>query len=204
MAEYKLAEDFVQPDGDVKFSLTINVDKNKYFKCSMYYMRRYFGLREIILLSLLLGIGLFLFLYLANIIFLVLFGVSALIILFALVLFIITSKNGSKLDYDKMGVVQQQLDFYLDGILVTNLDKNGNPIFRETHFYEKLDRIALKPKFIYIYAFTSVFYYIYPEDLSDDQRAGLVKFMREHIPADKFKFHRPTRLMPKTKRPTIG
>ena len=42
-------------------NVEMNADKNLYFKCSMYYMRKYFGLREIILLSLLLAIGLALF-----------------------------------------------------------------------------------------------------------------------------------------------
>ena len=118
--------------------ITIKTDKKEYFKCSMYYMRKYFGLREIILLTLLLGIGLVLFFVAGNVFMLVLFGVSVGIILLALVLFIITGKGGYNVDMVKRGIVEQKLDFQEDALLVTNIDAKGNPIFIETHPYEKM------------------------------------------------------------------
>ena len=42
---------------------TIKTDKNDYFKCSMYYMRRYFGLRETLLLAFLLLAGVLLYVF---------------------------------------------------------------------------------------------------------------------------------------------
>ena len=78
---------------NVGLELYIDADKDEYFKCSMYYMRRYFGLREIILLAILLGLGLALFFVLNNLFVLILFAVSVVIILIALTLFIVTARG---------------------------------------------------------------------------------------------------------------
>ena len=94
--------------------IIVNTDKKEYFKCSMYYMRRYFGLREIILLSILLIIGVALFVFAGQVFMLILFAVSVFIILLALTLFLITSVTGYKVDMEKKGVAKQKLEFKED------------------------------------------------------------------------------------------
>ena len=89
----------------------MNADKNLYFKCSMYYMRKYFGLREIILLSLLLAIGLALFIAWGVFFILILFGVCILVIGIAFALFLWTSISGYKVDFERLGIAKKVLHF---------------------------------------------------------------------------------------------
>lgn len=182
--------------------IIIDTDKKEYFKCSMYYMRRYFGIRESILLAVLLVVGVLLFALAGQLFILILFGVSVLIILLALTLFLITSATGYKVDMEKKGIAHQKLEFTEDAILVTNMDKVGTPIFIETHPYEKLDKISVKKKRIYIYAQVSVFYYIIAKKYDNETCDKLVDFMRSHIREEVFKMKKTHRALPKKKKLT--
>lgn len=183
--------------------IIINTDKKEYFKCSMYYMRRYFGLREIILLSLLLIIGVALFVFAEQLFMLILFAVSVFIILLALMLFLITSITGYKVDMEKKGIAKQKLEFKEDALLVTNMDKSGTPIFIETHYYDKLDKISIKKKRIYIYAQVSVFYYVCAEKFDAETREKLVDFLQSHVREEAFKIKKTHRALPKRKKLTL-
>ena len=183
--------------------IIVNTDKKEYFKCSMYYMRRYFGLREIILLSILLIIGVALFVFAGQMFMLILFAVSVFIILLALTLFLITSVTGYKVDMEKKGIAKQKLEFKEDALLVTNMDKSGTPIFIETHYYDKLDKISIKKKRIYIYAQVSVFYYISADKIDAETREALVDFLQSHVREDAFRIKKTHRALPKRKKLTL-
>lgn len=183
--------------------IIVNTDKKEYFKCSMYYMRRYFGLREIILLSILLIIGVALFVFAGQMFMLILFAVSVFIILLALTLFLITSVTGYKVDMEKKGIAKQKLEFKEDALLVTNIDKSGTPIFIETHYYDKLDKISIKKKRIYIYAQVSVFYYISADKIDAETREALVDFLQSHVREDAFRIKKTHRALPKRKKLTL-
>ncbi len=184
---------------------TIFIDTNKddYFKCSMYYMRRYFGLREIIVLSVLLIAGLVLFFVMGNAFILILFGISVLLILIALVLFILTSSGGYKVDMEKKGIVKQKLEFNEDALVVTNIDYNGNPVFIETHPYDRIEKISVGKKRIYIYAQVSVFYYIWAKNYEPEVCEQISSFLKKILPAEKFKIRKRYRGLPKKKKLTL-
>ncbi len=182
----------------------MNADKKAYFKCSMYYMRKYFGLREIILLSILLGIGLALLFTSGTFFILILFGVCVLIIGFAFVLFLWTAISGYKVDYEKLGIEKKVLRFGEESFEAISLDKYGKELYKETHFYDKLDKISIRKNVIYIYAQVSVFYYITPESLSDSERKEFVDLLHERVRSeDTFKIKKTYRIYPKKKKITL-
>lgn len=184
--------------------IVMNADKKAYFRCSMYYMRKYFGLREIILLSILLGIGLGLYIFLKTYFILILFGVCLLIIGIAFVLFVWTSVSGYKVDYEKLGIEKKVLRFCDDYIEVVSLDRYGKELYKETHSYDKLDKIAIKKDVIYIYAQVSVFYYITADSLSDEGRKKFVELLHEKVKDEElFKIKKTFRMFPKRKKLTL-
>lgn len=190
---------------NVEENLTIYIeaDRKEYFRCSMYYMRKYFGLREIILLTVLLAVALALFFLFANVFLLILFGVSVLIILIAFVLFLITSRGGYVLDVEKRGVYKQKLEFTEDALIVTNLDKAGTPVFIETHYYDKIDKISMKDSRIYIYAQASVFYYIIAKKYDRETCEKVVDFIKTHVSEKTLKMKNTYRIFPKKKKLTL-
>ena len=181
-------------------TIYIDADPKEYFKCSMYYMRRFFGLREIILLTVLLAIGLALFFAMAQLFILILFAVCIGLILIAFVLFLVTSVGGYKVDMEKKGIVRQKLEFNENALLVTNLDAKGNPVFIETHPYDRIEKISVKKKRIYIYAQVSVFYYILAKNCEPQVCEEIVGYLRKKMRPDAFKFKKKSRALPKKKK----
>ena len=188
---------------NVGLELFIDADRQEYFSCSMYYIRRYFGLREIILLAVLLGLGLSLFFLINNLFVLILFAISVVIVSIAVILFLVTARGGYKLDVEKRGIYRQKLEFTDDAILVTNYDKSGTPVFIETHPYEKIEAVSIKPKRIYIYAQVAVFYYIFATHYEPETCEKLTEILKKNLRPEAFKFRRKRRKYPKSRRTEI-
>ncbi len=195
----------IQEENREKDYLTIEIcaDKDEYFRANMYYMRKYFGLREIILLALLLGIGIGLYFLSGTIAMLIMFGICVVIIFIAFLLFVATGKGGYKIDVIKKGVVRQKLEFRDNAIVVTNYNSDGKALFEETHFYERLDKIAVRKNVIYIYAQAAVFYYIKADKFDTETRQKIVNILQEHVPPQTFRMKKTYRKYPKKKKLTL-
>lgn len=180
--------------------ITVKTDKNDYFKCSMYYIRRYFGLRECLLLLFLFIAGLLLFLLADLIMILVFFAVTCLVLLITVALFIWTSAAGYKHDLIKQGIAWQKLHFDETALSVEFLNAGGEHLLHETHEYTQIEAVVIKKNFIYIYAAVAIFYYIKRSKLEQGQFGELMLYLREHVPAEKFKFKQVKRMFPKKKK----
>lgn len=179
------------------------VDEKLYFNCNMFYLRRYIGVREISIISALFVIGIVLLVLYNLLIVLIMAFVTLALFIFAIVLFLITGKAGYKSDIVKNGIAEQQFEFGEKELIVTNLDAYGAPIFKETHPYEKLDRVAIRRDKVYVYAQVSVFYYITTDALKDINLSVFCDFLHEHIPPQKFKVKTTYRIWPKRRKVTL-
>lgn len=181
----------------------VAADKKDYFNCSMYYMRRFFGLREILILAILVIVGLVLFFAMAQTFILILFGVCVVLILIAFILFLITSIGGYKVDMEKRGIAKQKLEFNEDAIIVTNIDAKGNPIYIETHPYDRIEKVSVKRKRVYIYAQVSVFYYIIAKKQEPGVCEEVAAFLKKTMKPEVFKIKKKVRALPKKKKLTL-
>lgn len=170
----------------------------------MYYLRRFLGLREIILVTLLFAIAMWLFLAYEIFIALIFFGVTLLLILIAVALFLVTGFLGYKHDYEKTGTEYHQIEFFDDRLLVTSLDKVGEPIFAEEHLYAKIEKIALKRTSIYIYAGVAINYFVTSESMKETSLDNLKKFLIDKVSPEKFKIKKTIRRYPKRKKIKLG
>ena len=177
--------------------ITIKTDKKDYFLCSMFLMKKYFGIREAVLLAVLFLAGLFLFLFNGYILIFILFGITCALLLFTFVLFLWTSISGYKVDVVKKNVAFIKLKFEEKSMVATSLTACGEFIFRETHFYDKLENIVIKKHKVYIYAAVAVFYYINKSELKLNEAEELIAFLKEAVPAQKFTFRKRIRTYPK-------
>ena len=170
----------------------------------MYYMRRYFGLRESILfIALFVAAMLLYFLPPHSIIILVFFGVTCLVLIITLVLFIWTTVAGWKNDHERLGVDHIDLHFEETQLRTEFFKANGEQITAEIHDYQKIEAVALKKNFVYIYAAMAIFYYFDRKDLGEEKFTELTDFLREHLPKEKLKFKTVKRIYPKKKKVTI-
>lgn len=182
----------------------VKMDKNRYFMCSTYYLRAYVGIREFLLMFALLVMGLWMYLAYQLILILIFFGITLVILLIAIGLFVITGRMGYKHDFSSQGIEYQTLEFFDDKIIATSQNKAGEPLYAEEHPYDKIDKVVLKKTKIYIYAGVAVFYYIYPEDVKNGNFDDLKIFLKQHLSEDKFKLKKTIRKFPKKKKISLN
>ncbi len=183
--------------------ITVKCDKKDYFNCSMYYIRRYFGLREIILMSILLIAGILLLLFANTVFILVMFGLTVAVLLFTVILFIWTSVSGYKHDLVKQGIAYNKINFDEKQMSVSFLNVGGEHILDEIYEYSKIEAVVIKKDFIYIYAGIAIFFYIKRKNFDEETFLNLCAYLRENVPAEKFKFKTVKRIYPKKKKVTI-
>ncbi len=181
----------------------LKCDKKGHFDCSMYYMRRYFGLREILLMTFLLIAGVLLFLFAENIMILIFFGVTVAVLLFTTLLFVWTSISGYKHDLVKQGIAYEKVHLDESNMTVNYLNVGGEQIFSETHDYSAIEAVVIKKNFIYIYAGIAIFYYIRRKDFDEKEYLDICNYLRTYVPAEKFKFKTVKKIYPKKKKITI-
>lgn len=180
--------------------ILLETDKKAYCKCSMYYFRRYFGVREIILMAVLLTAGLLLFFTARAVMVLILFGVTVLVLLFAVLVFVLTTVAGYKNDAVKCGIAYYKLDFTDDAIKIAALNGNKEPLFEDVRRYGSLEAIADRKNFVYIYCAVALFFPFERKILGDETFFGLKEFLRANVPEEKFKFKQTKRIFPKRKK----
>ncbi|MDY4655443.1 MAG: hypothetical protein SO386_04385 [Eubacteriales bacterium] len=182
---------------------TVKCNKKDYFKCSMYYMRRYFGLRECILLAILLTAGILLQVFADMILVLIFFGVTMLVVLVTAVLFVWTSVSGYKLELEKQGIAYHKIHFDEDSLTAVYLNAGGEQIATEKFDYSQIEAVVIRKKFIYIYAGVAIFYYLKKEEIGEEKLTDLAAYLRTNVPKEKFKFKTVKRIYPKKKKISI-
>lgn len=182
---------------------TVKCNKKDYFKCSMYYMRRYFGLRECILLAILLTAGILLQVFADMMLVLIFFGVTMLVVLVTAVLFVWTSVSGYKLELEKQGIAYHKIHFDEDSLTAVYLNAGGEQIATEKFDYSQIEAVVIRKKFIYIYAGVAIFYYLKKEEIGEEKLTDLAAYLRTNVPKEKFKFKTVKRIYPKKKKISI-
>lgn len=188
---------------EAMMDITVKCNKKDHFNCSMYFMKRYFGLREIILMALLLIAGVLLYVFSDTIIILVFFGITVFVLLLTIVLFVWTSLAGCKHDLVKQGIAWQKIHFGQNEMTVVYLDAGGEQLFTEKHEYSKIEAVVIKKNFIYIYAGVAIFFYIKKSETEGEEFLALCNHLRTFVPAEKFKFKTVKRIYPKKKKITL-
>lgn len=169
----------------------------------MYYMRRYFGLRECILLAILLTAGILLQVFADMILVLIFFGVTMLVVLVTAVLFVWTSVSGYKLELEKQGIAYHKIHFDEDSLTAVYLNAGGEQIATEKFDYSQIEAVVIRKKFIYIYAGVAIFYYLKKEEIGEEKLTDLAAYLRTNVPKEKFKFKTVKRIYPKKKKISI-
>ncbi len=177
--------------------ITQNVDKKEYFLCNLYYLRRYLGIRELIVSTLLLAIGIVLFVSFKNVLFLILFGVTVLLFLLAFGLFLVTGKMGYKRDFLETKITKQEFLFGKQEVTVNSYDDKDVLVLTDIHPYEKLEKVVIKRHKVYIYAQVAIFYYIMADNVKEVTNSDFADFLHENIDSRKFKIKTTVRAYPK-------
>lgn len=155
--------------------------------CSMYYLKRFFGIKEIILVAVLLGAGVGVFFWTGSLFMLILGAIALLVLAVAVIIFVVTSKKGYNMEFKQRKAVNWEITFYNDSFTVVTFENDGEESFTESRPYVKVERLKILKDKVYLYATPAIFYYIKYDSFTEGDFIGFCEFLKTHIPPEKFR-----------------
>ena len=162
----------------------------------MYYLKKFFSIREIILMAFLLAAAISFLIIFENKFIMIMFVITVVVVLFALSLYIITAKSAYKIDFEKRGVTSQKLIFNEIGYKVESIDKYGKTLYEEKYLLADVDKVALLKDRVYFYPGVATSFYIYPEYFEEGNYEDFRLFLIDNIDKSKFKMKTRFRQFP--------
>lgn len=167
------------------FRTDLKVNKKNFMDCNTYFLRRYFGIKEGILIALLLVAGLVMQLFFGTIMILVVGIVAIILMLASILFFIVTSAQTYKYEFEKRAVSHQSLTFLDEKFEIVTYE--GEKSYKDIFEYKKIDRIAIKKDVVYIYATVALNYYIRRDSFVEGTFDDFCFFLKEKVDPITFK-----------------
>lgn len=161
------------------FRVNLKIDKKDFMSCNIYYLRKYFGVKEIVLISLLLIAGIVLNIYFGNSLMMIAAAVAFFLIGGSMVFYLVTSQQTFKFEFVRRGTTHQEIIFLDDKFEITTFEREKT--YKDMFYYNKIDRIAIKNDVVYIYATTALNYYIKRDSFSEGKFDEFCIFIREKV-----------------------
>lgn len=171
----------------MNFQVEVPIEKKPYMAASMYYLKRYIGVREIVLFTLLFLLGLGLFFWTQAIWAIVLAGVTVFIVAAVVVFYWATALAGYRMEFEKRGATHWQMRFTEKEFLVETHEA-GDKVYPEKRAILSFDRVAIKKDRVYLYFSGAIMYYIpYNAKFTEGNFVEFTEWIRQVMPPEKFK-----------------
>lgn len=169
------------------FEAVVDINAKDYNACTRYYLRKYLGVKEYILLALLLIGGLVLYFAFQQLLILILCGVTVLIMSGAIVVYIAFARKGYTEEFVKRNTHEWKFTFYEEEFSVETLEENGDKPYTEKFGYDRVERVALLKDRVYIYCGAALSYYIRYDNMTTGTFIDFCEFVKKKIEPAKFK-----------------
>ncbi|MDD4316328.1 MAG: hypothetical protein PHC84_04110 [Clostridia bacterium] len=178
------------------FRAEINIEKKHYINCSLFYIRKYISLRELILLAVLFVAAMLFWIGMGSILVFVMFVVTLLLMGFSVLLFIVTAYAGYSTEYKKRRIVKHFLIFNDKGFIADSYNDKNEKVFTENFAFQNIDKVAFRKDRIYIYGGVATHFYLLPDDVLEGAYEELKTFLIEKIDPKKFRMKTKYRQFP--------
>ncbi|MDR3186537.1 MAG: hypothetical protein LBU04_07050 [Christensenellaceae bacterium] len=169
------------------YEADVKINKKKWVDCNLYYLRKFIGFKEILLVVLLIISGLVLGIGAQNYFILVISGITILILFVALIIYYSTTLSGFKNEFQSREASKWLFSFSEVGVTIYLFEKGVETQYSEKRFYEELDRIALLKDKVYLYFGAALMYYIDYSDFTKGNFVEFCEFLKERVEPKKFK-----------------
>ncbi len=169
------------------FTIKQNISRKDYIDMSVYYLRRYIGLRQIILLLSLVVIGVVMFLWTGRLTMLILGGCSFGLLGIAVAIYVGASIAGYKLEFADRQATHWIMDFETSGFTVDTYEQGGSSKFTEKCSYEKIEKVAIKKDRVYIYIGSAVMFVVKHDSFTTGNFIDFVDFIKAQVDSTKLK-----------------
>lgn len=165
----------------------VEINKEDYLACNRYYLKRYFGVKEIILLIILFIAGIALYFVFEQIFMLIMSGVTLLLVLAVVILYLYTGKKQYAEEFVARETHKWTITFEEDRYIIETHEKNGEESFSEIRDYTQVDRIAIRKDIVFIYTSPATIYFFKRESVQNNAYEDLVVFIKEKFHPMKFR-----------------
>ena len=163
------------------FKTLTKLDPKTHFKMNVYYLRRFFGVKEGILVAILLVGGLVLFFAFDQWLILLLAGLTVVIMAGAMGIYLAISKKGYNEEYLKRHTDEIRMEFDEEDFSIEVLEERGERAYTEKRAYDAVEKIALLKDRIYIFLGAGLAYYIMYTDMTEGDFGSLCEFLRSKV-----------------------
>lgn len=181
---------------DKTFVATEYLDKKKYVKASLYYLKAYLGIRECVIFALFLAFAITYACVFLNFLPLVFVGVVVVLIAFTVLITYLTTVSGYKMEYEVREIAYQKLTINGEKLVAESFKKGCEKLYEEEFLVTRIKKIALKKDAIYFYPVTGVVYYVERDSVEGATFEELVSFLRLIFPPTTFKLRKKVKTYP--------
>lgn len=160
---------------------------------NVYYLRRFFGVKEGVLVALLIIGGLVLFFAFRQWLILLLAGITVVIMAGAVAVYLGISKKTFREEYVKRRTEEIAATFDETEFSVEIREERGERSYTEKRGYDAIEKIALLKDRIYLFMGAGTAYYIMYTDVTEGDFASLCEFLRSKVAPQAFKMKDPRR-----------
>ena len=160
---------------------------------NLYYLRRFFGVREGILVAVLLTGGLVLMFAFQQWLIMLLAGLTVVIMIAAMIIYLAIADKGYREEYEKRHTEKITISFDEEDFTVEVHEERGERSYSERRGYDAIEKIALLKDRIYLFMGAGTAYYIMYTDVTEGDFASLCEFLRSKVAPQAFKMKDPRR-----------
>ncbi len=182
------------------FLATEYTDRKKYEKASLYFLKSYLGIPELVIYLLFVAFAVTYACLFTNFLPLVFVGVVTVLVGFTILISFLTTRSGFKFEYVMREIAYQKLTFSAERLLVESYKKGCEKLYDEEFLVTKINKIAVLKNVVYIYPATGIVYYVERDSLEGDTFENFVKFLHEVFPETTFKLRKKIKMYPTVRR----
>ena len=148
---------------------------------NVYYLRRFFGVREGILVALLLIGGLVLLFAFDQWLIMLLAGLTVVIMIAAMAVYLALANKGYREEYEKRHTEKVNISFDAEDFTVEVMEERGERSYSERRGYDAVEKIALLKDRLYLFLGAGVAYYVKYGDLTEGDFGNLCEFLKSKV-----------------------
>lgn len=169
------------------FEAHVDIVKQEYLKTNRYYINKYLGLKEYILLFVLISLGVFLYFLTEQIFILILTGVTIVLIAIFLLLFMVSGIRLFNAEFVNRKISSWTFKFTDDNFTIDIFEEIIDEEYTETYVYQNIEKAAILKDRVYIYLGAATMYYIKANNFTEGNFIAFCEFLKAKLPAHKFK-----------------
>lgn len=169
------------------FSAKVDINAKDYLACNRYYLKKYLGVKEYLLVAFLALGGLFLYFAFNQWLILLLCGIAILLMVGAIIVYFVAARKGYTEEFVKRNAHIWEIRFLEDEFEVTVLEENGEKPYTEKRTYSSIDKVAILKDRVYIFAGAATMYYIKYDSMTEGNFIEFCEFVKNKIEPAKFK-----------------